>query len=99
MRLTSTGNIELERANFVMASVHAVGRAHCSYVFWIPVSGSPDIESKAWGAMKERAAQEGKASQYVNVTVERSDRWFFCPFYWEEHTTVSADAITFTELK
>ena len=97
MRVIPQGKIELERANFATVSVHAVGRACCSYVFWIPLSGSSAIESTAWGAMKEQAGLEGKAAQYVNVTVERSDRWSFYPFYWQEHTTVSADAIAFTD--
>ena len=87
--------IELKDGNFETFRVHAVGQGKCHYVFFLPVSGSPDVVSTAWKQMKTKADLTDQAAQFVNVTEQRTRRWFIWPFYWQVVHTVSADAIAF----
>jgi hypothetical protein len=95
MPLFTEGKIKIESATFKSDTVHVVGHAQCTCVFWLVVSGDSEIKNAAWREMKKKAGLEGKAGHYVNLTVEQAWRCVFYPFYWEEHYTVSADTIVF----
>lgn len=88
--------ILLNENDFEVTAPHAVGKASCTYIIGIPM-GNTDVVSQAWMQMKTDAAPavDGNATQFVNVTQERTKRWSFGMIYYQDHCTVSADAITF----
>ena len=85
----------LSRANFRIARVHVVGRAHNHRLLWVTVKGDNQLMTTAWTRLKRKAKVEGLSAQYVNPTVDVTRRWSIWPLYWQDHYTVSADVITF----
>jgi hypothetical protein len=88
--------IFLRGPNFETAVVHAVGSASCDYVLlMIPLCGSQDVATRAWQDMSRQAGVEGRAAQYVNVTVDDFVRWNLLGLWWRDIYTVSADVIVY----
>jgi hypothetical protein len=88
--------IFLRQPNFETAVIHAVGTASCDYLLlMIPLCADQNIATRAWEDMSRRAGVEGRAAQYVNVTVDDFVRWNFLGLWWREGYAVSADVIVY----
>ena len=91
--------IFLREPNFETAVVHAVGTASCDYVFlMIPLCWDPNIATRAWNDMSRQAGVEGRAAQYVNVTVDDVVRWNLLGLWFRQVYAVSADVIVYRDV-
>jgi hypothetical protein len=91
--------IFLREPNFETAKVHAVGSASCDYILWmIPLCANQNIATRAWEEMARQAGVEGRAAQFVDVTVDDIVRWNVLGLWFRQIYAVSADVIVYRDL-
>jgi len=89
--------IELAENDFKVANTHLKGTAECTYLFGgIPITGQPEIVSKALGQIRDQATMDNRPVVLVNYTEDHTVTSYL-GIIKKDKVTITCDALEWTK--